>query len=220
VLRVSGKVDGVRLPKEIFYTTRVMQNEQPDIHIIGHWNYAAGTNKDVVCRGEPLRPGGAVPQRKIIGVTTRFINLWTITPAAEAWAPRSWHLALTPVVSMRSPMSRSRPARSGGRTAGRKGRRAAGTADGGRTERHQAHAAHGAEGIARGRQRRGAGGFRGRGRAGPALPDGPRPRVDFEISRARASGAADFNAAETQIRPTTVFWTPSAASTAWPSARR
>jgi beta-galactosidase len=47
VLRVSGKVDGVRLPKEVFYTSRVMQNEQPDIHIIGHWNYPADTKKTI-----------------------------------------------------------------------------------------------------------------------------------------------------------------------------
>jgi beta-galactosidase len=39
VLRVSGKVDGVRLPKEIFYGSRVMQSHTPDLHIIGHWNY-------------------------------------------------------------------------------------------------------------------------------------------------------------------------------------
>ncbi len=39
VLRVSGKVDGVRLPKEIFYATRVMQSATPDLHIIGHWSY-------------------------------------------------------------------------------------------------------------------------------------------------------------------------------------
>jgi beta-galactosidase len=45
VLRVSGKVDGMRLPKEAFYVYRVMQNEQPDLHIIGHWNYPAGTKK-------------------------------------------------------------------------------------------------------------------------------------------------------------------------------
>jgi len=45
VLRVSGKVDGVRLPKELFYVSRVMQSEQPDIHIIGHWTYPAGTKK-------------------------------------------------------------------------------------------------------------------------------------------------------------------------------
>ncbi|HVT90672.1 MAG TPA: DUF4982 domain-containing protein [Tepidisphaeraceae bacterium] len=47
VLRVSGKVDGVRLPKQIFYATRVMQSDKPDIHIIGHWNYPAGTKKAV-----------------------------------------------------------------------------------------------------------------------------------------------------------------------------
>ena len=45
VLRVSGKVDGVRLPKSLFYVSRVMQNDKPDLHIIGHWNYPAGTKK-------------------------------------------------------------------------------------------------------------------------------------------------------------------------------
>ena len=45
VLRVSGKVDGVRIPKSIFYVSRVMQNEKPDLHIIGHWNYPVGTKK-------------------------------------------------------------------------------------------------------------------------------------------------------------------------------
>ncbi|MGA2230687.1 MAG: sugar-binding domain-containing protein, partial [Tepidisphaeraceae bacterium] len=47
VLRVSGKVDGVRLPKEIFYASRVMQSPTPDLHIIGHWTYPAGTKKTV-----------------------------------------------------------------------------------------------------------------------------------------------------------------------------
>ena len=47
VLRVSGKVDGVRLPKEIFYASRVMQSTTPDLHIIGHWNYPANTKKTV-----------------------------------------------------------------------------------------------------------------------------------------------------------------------------
>ncbi|MEO7531745.1 MAG: DUF4982 domain-containing protein, partial [Sediminibacterium sp.] len=45
VLRVSGKVDGVRLPKSIYYVSRVMQNEKPDLHVIGHWNYPADTKK-------------------------------------------------------------------------------------------------------------------------------------------------------------------------------
>jgi beta-galactosidase len=47
VLRVSGKVDGVRLPKELFFVSRVMQSAEPDLHIIGHWTYPAGTVKTV-----------------------------------------------------------------------------------------------------------------------------------------------------------------------------
>ena len=47
VCRVSGKVDSVRLPKEASYVYRVMQNEQPDIHIIGHWTYPTNTVKTV-----------------------------------------------------------------------------------------------------------------------------------------------------------------------------
>jgi beta-galactosidase len=47
VARASGKVDAVRLPKEIYYTYRVMQSLQPDIHILGHWTYPADTHKTV-----------------------------------------------------------------------------------------------------------------------------------------------------------------------------
>ena len=47
VCRVSGKVDAARLPKEIYFAHRVMQNEQPDIHILGHWSYPAKTEKTV-----------------------------------------------------------------------------------------------------------------------------------------------------------------------------
>jgi beta-galactosidase len=39
VARVSGKVDAVRLPKEIYYAFRVIQNERQDLHILGHWSY-------------------------------------------------------------------------------------------------------------------------------------------------------------------------------------
>jgi len=45
VARVSGKLDAVRLPKEAYFAERVMQNEKPDIHIIGHWTYPANTTK-------------------------------------------------------------------------------------------------------------------------------------------------------------------------------
>jgi beta-galactosidase len=42
VARVSGKVDAVRLPKEIYFAYRVCQNTQPDLHILGHWSYPTG----------------------------------------------------------------------------------------------------------------------------------------------------------------------------------
>jgi len=45
VCRASGKVDAVRLPKELFYAHRVVGSQEPDIHIIGHWTYPAGTRK-------------------------------------------------------------------------------------------------------------------------------------------------------------------------------
>jgi beta-galactosidase len=47
VARVSGKVDAVRLPKEAYYTYRVMQSEKPDIHILGHWTYPPATKKTI-----------------------------------------------------------------------------------------------------------------------------------------------------------------------------
>jgi Beta-galactosidase/beta-glucuronidase len=47
VCRVGGKVDAVRLPKEAYYAFRVAGNTQPDIHIVGHWTYPAGTIKTI-----------------------------------------------------------------------------------------------------------------------------------------------------------------------------
>jgi len=44
VARVSGKVDAVRLPKEIYFAHRVIQNEAPDLHVLGHWSYPADRN--------------------------------------------------------------------------------------------------------------------------------------------------------------------------------
>ncbi|KAA9023907.1 glycoside hydrolase family 2 protein [Niallia endozanthoxylica] len=47
VSRVSGQVDGVMLPKEAFFTTKTIYREDPQVHIIGHWNYKEGTVKDI-----------------------------------------------------------------------------------------------------------------------------------------------------------------------------
>lgn len=50
--RCSGEVDAMRLPKDGFFAHQVMWDgwvdvEHPRAHILGHWNYAPGTKKDV-----------------------------------------------------------------------------------------------------------------------------------------------------------------------------
>lgn len=47
VCRVSGKTDGMRIHKQVYFAHRVMHNTEPDIHIIGHWTYPEGTVKTV-----------------------------------------------------------------------------------------------------------------------------------------------------------------------------
>ena len=37
--RMSGKVDPVRIKKPIYYAYSVIQNTDPDVYILGHWNY-------------------------------------------------------------------------------------------------------------------------------------------------------------------------------------
>lgn len=50
--RRSGEVDAMRIPKDGFFAHQVMWDgwvdvERPRAHILGHWNYAPGTKKDV-----------------------------------------------------------------------------------------------------------------------------------------------------------------------------
>jgi beta-galactosidase len=45
VARVGGVLDGVRIIKDPYYVLKVAASPVPDIHILGHWNYAAGTTK-------------------------------------------------------------------------------------------------------------------------------------------------------------------------------
>jgi beta-galactosidase len=48
VARAGGEVDGVRLPKEAYYVCRAMFDARdPQVHIIGHWTYPAGTKKTI-----------------------------------------------------------------------------------------------------------------------------------------------------------------------------
>lgn len=59
--RRSGEVDAMRIPKDGFYAHQVMwdgwvETERPRTHIVGHWNYAAGTKKNiyVISSGEKV----------------------------------------------------------------------------------------------------------------------------------------------------------------------
>jgi beta-galactosidase len=58
VSRASGEVDGVRLPKQAYYVCQTMFRDDPQVHIIGHWNYPAGTKKTIYvtsnCQGVKL----------------------------------------------------------------------------------------------------------------------------------------------------------------------
>ncbi len=47
VARAGGEVDGVRLPKEAYYVCAAMFRGDPQVHIIGHWTYPAGTHKPI-----------------------------------------------------------------------------------------------------------------------------------------------------------------------------
>lgn len=47
VTRASGEVDAVRLPKEAFYALKAMWRSEPQVHVIGHWNYDKATKKDI-----------------------------------------------------------------------------------------------------------------------------------------------------------------------------
>jgi len=52
----------------------VMQNEQPDLHIIGHWNYPAGTKKTIYVAASHADQVELFLNGKSLGVQTKTIN--------------------------------------------------------------------------------------------------------------------------------------------------
>ena len=88
--RRSGEVDAMRLPKAGFFAHKVMWSDwvdsvTPATHIIGHWNYAPGTRKDVtaVSNGEGVE---LFVNGRSVGKGTRssgFLFDWK----QVAWAP-------------------------------------------------------------------------------------------------------------------------------------
>jgi beta-galactosidase len=47
VCRCSGVVDGSHVPKDIYYATRAIWHSDPQVHIMGHWNYSEKHTVDV-----------------------------------------------------------------------------------------------------------------------------------------------------------------------------
>jgi beta-galactosidase len=94
VSRVSGKVDAMRLPKEIYYAYRVIQSEQPDLHILGHWTYPA-TQPDgsktaktiyVIANTESVE---LILNGKSLGVNSNPDNNWIFSFPNVEFAPGS-----------------------------------------------------------------------------------------------------------------------------------
>ncbi len=45
--RVTGAIDGARLPKQAYHALTAAHSDSASIHLVGHWNYPAGTKKKV-----------------------------------------------------------------------------------------------------------------------------------------------------------------------------
>jgi beta-galactosidase len=85
VARASGEVDGVRLPKEAYYACAAMFRSDPQVHIIGHWTYPAGTKKTVyvVANGDDVE---LFVNGKSLGHGTRS-DFYLFTFSDVAWEP-------------------------------------------------------------------------------------------------------------------------------------
>jgi hypothetical protein len=103
--RRSGEVDAMRLPKQGFYAHRVMWSDwvdsvTPATHIIGHWNYAPGTRKDVtvVSNGDSVE---LLANGRSLGKGERssgFLFRWKDVP----WAPGTLRAVATHAGGRRS----------------------------------------------------------------------------------------------------------------------
>ena len=172
VLRVSGKVDGVRLPKSLFYVSRVMQNEQPDIHIIGHWNYPAGTKKAMYVAASHCDQVELFLNGKSLGVKNKpfkFVDTYggrTMGSEEMNAGLDTGYVYAFPDVAFAPGTLKAVASKEGKVVAQQE------LQDRRRAQGRQAHAAHRAAGTEGGRQRRGPRRFRGCRRPRPPLSHG------------------------------------------------
>jgi len=85
VARAGGEVDGVRLPKEAYYVCMTMFRDDPQVHIIGHWTYLAGTKKTVYVASNADEVELSV-NGKSLG-RAKPTNLYLFTFPDVAWSP-------------------------------------------------------------------------------------------------------------------------------------
>ena len=115
-------MDAVRLPKELYYVSRVMQSDTPDIHIIGHWTYPAeSTVKTMYVAANHCDAVELFVNGKSLGKST---------------TPRNGYLFELPQVKF-EPGKISAVATANGKTVAQE----PADRNGGRCEGHQAHAA-------------------------------------------------------------------------------
>ena len=86
VARVSGKVDVNRIPKEAYYAFRVAGNTKPDIHIVGHWTYPAGTTKTMYVLANNVSSVDLLVNGKSSGKVTKATNGYLYSWASVAFA--------------------------------------------------------------------------------------------------------------------------------------
>jgi beta-galactosidase len=88
VARVSGIVDGVRLPKSAFFAMQVAGSDQPAIAILGHWNYPAGTTKTlyVVANTDQVSLTTYDPSGNVIKAYAGAVDAQPGSPNHYVWA--------------------------------------------------------------------------------------------------------------------------------------
>ena len=86
VCRVSGKVDVNRIPKEAYFAFQVAGSTKPAIHIVGHWNYPAGTTKTMYVLANNVSSVDLLVNGKSLGKVTKATNGYLYSWASVAFA--------------------------------------------------------------------------------------------------------------------------------------
>ncbi len=79
VSRVSGEVDAMMIPKESYYVDQTIFGEDPSVYIIGHWNYPAGTVKNIYVAGNNVKSVKLYLNGTLVGNSSTTTGLGTLS---------------------------------------------------------------------------------------------------------------------------------------------